>query len=309
MNNLLTESCEFPRGGSQGRDVELGAPMNSGELCLQEFFVKVQEIDKQYEKLDKLLKMLQDAHEESRAVAKAPDMKSIKQRMEKDIDEVLRVARFIKGKIDVLDKDNLANRQKRGCGKGSGVDRSRVATTLAVKKKLKDKMAEFQILKERIQQEYREVIERRVFTVTGTRPDEETIDRLIDTGDSEQIFQKAIQQQGRGQVMSTVSEIQERHDAVKDMEKKLLDLQQVFLDMAVLVNAQGDMLDDIETQVSNAVDHVQSGHKVLVKAREKQKSNRKWRCIAVILVLIIFVIIALAVLKPWNSKKEKEKAA
>lgn len=109
--------------------------------------------------------------------------------------------------------------------------------------------------------------------------------------------------------MSTVSEIQERHDAVKDMEKKLLDLQQVFLDMAVLVNAQGDMLDNIETQVSNAVDHVQSGHKVLVKAREKQKSNRKWRCIAVILVLIIFVIIALAVLKPWNSKKEKEKGA
>ncbi|KAL1144954.1 hypothetical protein V6Z11_A11G265000 [Gossypium hirsutum] len=147
--------------------------------------------------------------------------------MEKDIDEVLRVARFIKGKIDELDKDNLANRQKRGCGKGSGVDRSRVATTLAVKKKLKDKMAEFQILKERIQQEYREVIERRVFTVTGTRPDEETIDRLIDTGDSEQIFQKAIQQQGRGQIMSTVSEIQERHDAVKDMEKKLLDLQQM----------------------------------------------------------------------------------
>lgn len=30
---------------------------------------------------------------------------AIKQRMEKDIDEVLRVARFIKGKIDELDKD------------------------------------------------------------------------------------------------------------------------------------------------------------------------------------------------------------
>jgi len=28
----------------------------------------------------------------------------------------------------------------------------------------------------------------------------QTIDRLIETGDSEQIFQKAIQEQGRGQV-------------------------------------------------------------------------------------------------------------
>lgn len=34
--------------------------------------------------------------------------------------------------------------------------------------------------------------------------------------------------------MSTVSEIQERHDAVKDMEKKLLDLQQVLNQLVAL---------------------------------------------------------------------------
>ena len=32
------------------------------------------------------------------------------------------------------------------------------------------------------------------------------------------------------QVVSTVEEIQERHDAVKEIEKKLLDLHQVYLD-------------------------------------------------------------------------------
>ncbi|XP_073301048.1 uncharacterized protein [Primulina huaijiensis] len=37
-------------------------------------------------------------------------------------------------------------------------------------------------------------------SVTGTRADEETIDRLIEIGDNEQIFQKAIREQGRGQV-------------------------------------------------------------------------------------------------------------
>jgi syntaxin 1B/2/3 len=92
-----------------------------------------------------------------------------------------------------------------------------------------------QVLRESIRQEYREVVERRVFTVTGNRPDEEvnscnsidlwltlyfamffkwaiytvppsllwdpqTIDDLIETGRSEQIFKDAVQQQGRGQV-------------------------------------------------------------------------------------------------------------
>ncbi|XP_022718870.1 syntaxin-132-like [Durio zibethinus] len=304
MNDLLTESFEIPRGqGSRGGDIELGAQMNSGELGLQNFFKKVQEIDKQYEKLDKLLKKLQDAHEESKAVTKAPAMKSIKQRMEKDVDEVGKVSRFIKGKIEELDTDNLANRQKPGCGKGTGVDRSRTATTLAVKKKLKDKMAEFQTLRETIHQEYREVVERRVFTVTGTRPDEETIEKLIDTGDSEQIFQKAIQEQGRGRIMDTVSEIHERHEAVRDLERKLLDLQQIFLDMAVLVDAQGDMLDNIESQVSSAVDHVQSGNTALQKAKKLQKNSRKWMCIAIIILLLIVVIIVVAVIKPWSSNK------
>ncbi|KAF9661198.1 hypothetical protein SADUNF_Sadunf19G0043000 [Salix dunnii] len=302
MNDLLSDSFEIPRGqGSRGGDIEMG--MNSADLGLENFFKKVQEIEKQNEKLDKLLKKLQDAHEESKAVTKAPAMKGIKQRMEKDVDEVGKIARSIKSKLEELDKENFSNRQKPGCGKGTGVDRTRTSTTIALKKKLKDKMAEFQTLRENIHQEYREVVERRVFTVTGTRADEETIDKLIETGDSEQIFQKAIQEQGRGQITDTLAEIQERHDAVRDLERKLLDLQQVFLDMAVLVDAQGDMLDNIESQVSNAVDHVQSGNVALQKAKKLQRNSRKWMCIAIIILLIIVVIIVVAVVKPWNSKK------
>ncbi|KAJ0233854.1 Syntaxin-132 [Hirschfeldia incana] len=301
MNDLLKGSFEIPRGeSSRQSDVELGE--QGGDQGLEDFFKKVQDIDKQYEKLDKLLKKLQASHEESKAVTKAPAMKAIKKKMEKDVDEVGSIARFIKGKLEELDRENLANRQKPGCGKGSGVDRSRTATTLSLKKKFKDKMAEFQVLRENIQQEYREVVDRRIYTVTGERADEDTIDELIETGNSEQIFQKAIQEQGRGQVMDTLAEIQERHDAVRDLEKKLLDLQQIFMDMAVLVDAQGEMLDNIESQVSNAVDHVQSGNTALQRAKSLQKSSRKWMCIAIIILLIVVAVIVVGVLKPWQNK-------
>lgn len=302
MNDLLKGSFELPRGqSSREGDVELGE-QQGGDQGLEDFFKKVQVIDKQYDKLDKLLKKLQASHEESKSVTKAPAMKAIKKTMEKDVDEVGSIARFIKGKLEELDRENLANRQKPGCAKGSGVDRSRTATTLSLKKKLKDKMAEFQVLRENIQQEYRDVVDRRVYTVTGERADEDTIDELIETGNSEQIFQKAIQEQGRGQVMDTLAEIQERHDAVRDLEKKLLDLQQIFLDMAVLVDAQGEMLDNIESQVSSAVDHVQSGNTALQRAKSLQKNSRKWMCIAIIILLIVVAVIVVGVLKPWKNK-------
>lgn len=52
------------------------------------------------------------------------------------------------------------------------------------------------------------------------------------------------------QINDTLAEIQERHGAVKELEKSVLELNQLFLDMAVLVEAQGEMLDNIEKQAS-----------------------------------------------------------
>lgn len=47
---------------------------------------------------------------------------------------------------------------------------------------------------------FREVVERRAHIVTGRKPTEAEVDNMIDTGESETIFQKAILEQGRGHV-------------------------------------------------------------------------------------------------------------
>ncbi|KAL1112935.1 hypothetical protein V6Z11_D02G158500 [Gossypium hirsutum] len=282
-----------------GRQVP--GPGSNSDMGMEAFNKQIQEVEKQVEKLSGLLRKLKDANEESKSVTKASAMKAIKKRMEKDIDEVGKIARNVKARLQAINKDNLANRQKPGCEKGTSVDRSRTNVTNAMATNFKDLMIEFQTLRQKIQDEYREVVERRVTTVTGTRPDEKTIDRLIETGNSEQIFQKAIQEQGRGQILNTVEEIQERHDAVTEIEKKLLDLQQIYLDMAVVVGAQGEILDNIESQVNNAVDHLQSGTEALQTAKRLQKKSRKCMMISIILLLIIALIIVLSILKPWKK--------
>jgi syntaxin 1B/2/3 len=156
--------------------------------------------------------------------------------------------------------------------------------------------------------------------------DEQEIEQMIESGESEQIWQKAIREQGRGQVraagcppvifaamflfyvprrscqvLDTVREIQERHSAVKDLERQLLGLHQIFLDMAVLVEAQGEMLDNIETQVSKANEYVNQGNKALTSAKALQKETRKWMCCAMMLLLSICLIVVLAVVKPWQN--------
>ncbi|KAG0591299.1 hypothetical protein KC19_1G164500 [Ceratodon purpureus] len=265
------------------------------------FFQEVNDVKSSMAEIRKRFQKLQDTNEESKVVTRAANMKALKEKMENDLDDISKIAQGLKGKLEALDKANIANRKIKGCHEGSSTDRTRMAITSTLKKKLKELMVDFQALRQKFQDEYREVVERRVFTVTGQKVDESVIERLIDTGDSEQIFQKAIQEQGRGQILDTIAEIQERHDAVRDIEKKLLELHQIFLDMAVLVEAQGELLDNIETQVGKAVEHIASGTTALQKAKSLQRGTRKCMCIAIVILLVVAVIIVVAVIQPWKN--------
>ncbi|MED6168756.1 hypothetical protein PIB30_014445 [Stylosanthes scabra] len=94
--------------------------------------------------------------------------------------------------------------------------------------------------------------------------------------------------------METVVEIQDRHDAAKEIEKSLLELHQVFLDMAVVVEAQGEKMDDIEHHVIHASHYVKDANKELVTANKYQRNNRKWLCIGIIILLILVIVIPIA---------------
>ena len=75
---------------------------------------------------------------------------------------------------------------------------------------------------------------------------------------------------------------------------------QLFLDMAVLVETQGEMLNNIETHIKQTQDYVNKGVDNLHKAREKQKNTRKWMCIGIGITLIVVLIIVLTTVQPWK---------
>lgn len=87
---------------------------------------------------------------------------------------------------------------------------------------------------------------------------------------------------------------------MKELEKNLLALHQVFLDMTVLVQFQGEQLDDIESHVARASSFVHTGAEHLETARKHQRNTRKWTFYLIILILIIVLVIVLVVVKPWQ---------
>ncbi|KAL9660232.1 hypothetical protein QQ045_025045 [Rhodiola kirilowii] len=293
MNDLFSGSFKKYQDVKQQAyidDVESGDP-GMETIDLDRFFEDVENVKEDMKEVEKLHRKLQESNEESKTIHNAKKIKELRSRMDADVALVLKKVKVIKGKLEALDKSNVAHRKIPGCGSGSSADRTRTSVVSGLGKKLKDMMDDFQSLRAKISAEYKETVERRYFTVTGQKADEEMIENLIASGESENFLQKAIQEQGRGQILDTISEIQERHDAVKEIEKNLIELHQVFLDMAALVEAQGQQLNDIESHVAHASSFVRRGTDHLQDAVEYQRSSRKWYCYAVLLVIVIIIVL------------------
>ncbi|KMZ66715.1 hypothetical protein ZOSMA_28G00750 [Zostera marina] len=301
MNNLFSGS--FRKFGSErssgGGDLEMGGGGGGGGgggANLDEFFKDVESVKDELKELEDLQRSLNQANETSKSLHQPTAIKALRSRMDADVNAALKKAKLMKLRLESLDRANASNRSVPNCGPGSSTDRTRTSVVAGLRNKLKDNMEEFNKIRVKVASEYRETVERRYFTVTGTKAEESTVDSLIDNGEAETFLQRAIQQQGgRGEVMDVVSEIRERHGATKEIERSLGELHQVFLDMSVLVASQGEQINDIENNVYRASSFVRGGTESLQVARNSQKNSRKWVCIGILALIVIILVIVIPI--------------
>jgi len=81
--------------------------------------------------------------------------------------------------------------------------------------------------------------------------------------------------------------IDNRQQSIKEIEKSVQEVHEIFVDLANLVSEQGGMIDNIESNVESAVDHTEQGVNEVRKASEYQKSSRSKLCCIVLLTVII----------------------
>ena len=89
---------------------------------------------------------------------------------------------------------------------------------------------------------------------------------------------------------NALADIQERHQDIKRLEASISELHQLFLDMSVLVETQGELLDQIEYTVGQSVNYTGKAVEELRTAGKYQRKVRKKMCCVIIVLLVILII-------------------
>ncbi|KAI4371516.1 hypothetical protein MLD38_019741 [Melastoma candidum] len=90
--------------------------------------------------------------------------------------------------------------------------------------------------------------------------------------------------------------IEEREQGIHEIQNQIGEVNEIFKDLAVLVNEQGTMIDDISTHIDNAHAATALGKSHLVKAAKTQRANSSLACLLLVMfgIVILIVVIVLA---------------
>jgi len=149
------------------------------------------------------------------------------------------------------------------------------------------------------QVDYRERCKARIqrqLEIAGKATTSEEVEEMLESGEGAQIFTEGIVTDS-AQMRQTLADIEARHADIKKLEKSIVELHEMFVDMATLVESQGEMIDRIEFHVGKAVEYVKAGTEDTRKALKLQREARKKKLMIVACIIITCIILVPMVLK------------
>lgn len=163
-------------------------------------------------------------------------------------------------------------------------------------KKYVDELREYQDA----QNKSKEVKKKRAIKrVQQVKPDAtpEEIEAVIRSGGAETILKQSILQGDASEVIKNAyATVNNKYQDVLKLEASVAELAQMFADFAMLVEQQGELLDQIESNVKNSVEYVDQGNAEMTQAVTYLISARKKQCCICITIIVVIGIIVGAVL-------------
>lgn len=175
----------------------------------------------------------------------------------------------------------------------TGVDRMKAHQCSALLKRFINVMNAYN----ECQLEYRDKCKGRIklqLQIAGTSVSDDKVEEMLDSTNPS-VFTEALMEQTEAAKRSLV-EIEARHADILKLERCIEEMRDLFSEIALLVDQQGDLIDNIEHNVVIAEESVGSARKHVESAVKSKKRNIKMKiiCITIAVILAIILVSSLA---------------
>lgn len=259
-------------------------------LQMPEFYKQCEEVTNNAKVVEKLTDELEKLHKSALNAATADESGDTSAK----IDVITAKTNSLSNKSRTILKNmEIENEQFREIAPpGSGHMRMReskhrqlAATFLKVTKKL-------QKLQQFYRDKYKQQLERQYKIVNPAATAEEIAKVTSDPeGAKAKIFASAVKDDAK----KTLNQMKDRFQDVKVIERSIIELHQLFLDLQTMVVEQGDMINRVEFNVDKTCDYTEEAAADMKMAVEYQKSiwKKKWFLVVIAIILILIVIVIL----------------
>ncbi|XP_041719361.1 syntaxin-2 isoform X2 [Coregonus clupeaformis] len=253
---------------------------------MEGFFRRVEEVRGL---IDKISSKVEEVRKKHSMILSAPNPdQKMKDELDRLTNEIKNNANSVRVKLKSMEqslpKDDVSNR--------ASVDfRIQKTQHTVLSRKFVDVMTQYNETQVSFRERSKGRIQRQL-EITGRVTSNEELEDMLESGNSS-IFTSDIISDSQI-TRQALNEIESRHQDIIRLESSIRELHAMFMDMAMLVENQGDMVNNIEKNVSNAAEYIGRAKEETKKAvRYQKKSRRKlfWLAICVALGLLILVII------------------
>uniref|UniRef100_A0A9J7WZ01 Syntaxin-3 n=1 Tax=Cyprinus carpio carpio TaxID=630221 RepID=A0A9J7WZ01_CYPCA len=132
----------------------------------------------------------------------------------------------------------------------------------------------------------------RQLEITGKTTTDEELEEMLEGGNTA-VFTAGIVDSGISK--QALNEIEARHKDIVRLESSIKELHDMFVDIAMLVESQGGMIERIENNMDQSVGFVERAVADTKKAAKFQQEARRKKIILVVIGVVVLIIIILIV--------------
>ncbi|NXI47587.1 STX2 protein, partial [Galbula dea] len=259
---------------------------------MDEFFQQVEELRNN---IAKIAQNVEEVKKQHSIILSAPNPEGrTKEELEELNEEIKKIANRVRARLKAIeqtfDQSENANR--------TSVDlRIRKTQHSVLAHKFVEVMTEYNETQTLFRERSKGRIQRQL-EITGKTTTDEELEEMLESGNPS-IFTSDVCISNSQITRQALNEIESRHKDIMKLESSIRELHEMFMDMAMFVETQGEMINNIEKNVMNASDYVEHAKEETKKAVKYQSKARKkmWIIItvSVVLIAIIGLIIGLSV--------------